>query len=330
MTGVLRGRLEIGLGAAWNAEEYEAHVIDFPAVAERMDRLDEACAVIDGILTQGRTTFDGGHHHQLTDARSDPKALQRPRPPFVLCGQVERRMLRIAARDGPPQKLVVLHAHCAELGGFPSGFSDLASGQVLPGVQVKVLYLALLAVAPWYVVEHTPFGRYLQATGHNPEAARLAEVGTNRYVFLSLVSSATIAGVAGVVQTADVGARLRHVRIGVPAACLRGGVPRGDPVHRPVHRVGDAGRYLGPGLRRPGRHAGGRQLLLAERCVLRVCLIITAGLSCTLERVRLGRMARGRARRAGLARSTAGGTPPGEDLGSHETDTEPPPDSTRR
>ena len=34
-------------------------------------------------------------------------------------------------------------------------------------------YLVIIAVILWYVLEHTPFGRYLLATGGNSEAARL-------------------------------------------------------------------------------------------------------------------------------------------------------------
>jgi alkanesulfonate monooxygenase SsuD/methylene tetrahydromethanopterin reductase-like flavin-dependent oxidoreductase (luciferase family) len=63
-----RGRLEIGLGAAWNEEEHAAYGIGFPAVGERMDRLDEACAVMHGLLTQETTTFDGAHY-RLDQAR---------------------------------------------------------------------------------------------------------------------------------------------------------------------------------------------------------------------------------------------------------------------
>src|SRR5689334_24882482 len=46
------GRLELGLGAGWNEEESNAYGIDLPALRERFDRLDEACSVIDALLTQ--------------------------------------------------------------------------------------------------------------------------------------------------------------------------------------------------------------------------------------------------------------------------------------
>ncbi len=93
-----------------------------------------------------------------------------------------------------------------QITGFSQGFTRLSSRLIGAGVQVKVLYLIGLAVVLWYVLEHTPVGRYLQATGDNPVAARLAGVRTSRYIFTSLIASALIAGAAGIVQTSTTGA----------------------------------------------------------------------------------------------------------------------------
>jgi ribose transport system permease protein len=93
-----------------------------------------------------------------------------------------------------------------QITGLPNSFKDLARADILFGVQAKVLYLIVIAVVLWYVIEHTPIGRYLQATGDNKEAARLAGVQVDRYTFGALMTSALVAGIAGVVQTAGVGA----------------------------------------------------------------------------------------------------------------------------
>ncbi len=66
------------------------------------------------------------------------------------------------------------------------------------GFQIVVLYLLVIAVFFWWVLEHTPAGRYIYATGGNQEAARLAGVQVNRWTWLSLIVSATVAGIAGV------------------------------------------------------------------------------------------------------------------------------------
>jgi F420-dependent oxidoreductase-like protein len=125
------GRLEIGLGAGWNEEESAAYGIDLPPLRERFDRLEEACAVIDKLLTQEVATFAGAYY-RLTDARCEPKPVQRPRPPLVIGGAGEKRTLRIAARfadqwnltGGTPEvlahKIEVLHGHCADVGRDPA------------------------------------------------------------------------------------------------------------------------------------------------------------------------------------------------------------------
>src|SRR4051794_1939262 len=51
------------------------------------------------------------------------------------------------------------------------------------GVPVVVYYLIVLALIVWYVLECTPLGRHLFATGANPEAARLSGVQTDRMVW---------------------------------------------------------------------------------------------------------------------------------------------------
>ena len=66
------------------------------------------------------------------------------------------------------------------------------------GFQIVVLYLVILAFILWWLTAHTPVGRYLYAIGGNTEAARLSGVRINRYTTLALVTSATVAGLAGI------------------------------------------------------------------------------------------------------------------------------------
>jgi ribose transport system permease protein len=69
------------------------------------------------------------------------------------------------------------------------------------GFQIVVLYLLILAIILWWLTAHTPVGRYLYAIGGNTEAARLSGVRVPRYTGLSLIASATIAGLAGIMFT---------------------------------------------------------------------------------------------------------------------------------
>jgi alkanesulfonate monooxygenase SsuD/methylene tetrahydromethanopterin reductase-like flavin-dependent oxidoreductase (luciferase family) len=75
------GRLELGLGAGWNQMECDAYGIDLPPLRERFDRFDEGVEAIVSLLSQTTTTF-AGQYVKLTDARCEPKPVQRPHPPL--------------------------------------------------------------------------------------------------------------------------------------------------------------------------------------------------------------------------------------------------------
>jgi F420-dependent oxidoreductase-like protein len=90
------GRLELGIGAGWNEEECEAFGIELGTLRERFDRFEEGMAVLESLLTNDRTTFDG-RYYRLTDAMNNPKPVQRPLP--ICIGGVGRtRTLPLAAR----------------------------------------------------------------------------------------------------------------------------------------------------------------------------------------------------------------------------------------
>lgn len=91
------------------------------------------------------------------------------------------------------------------LTGLPSSFTKLASPKPL-GVPVLALYLLATALVGWYVLEHTPVGRRLQATGSGAEAARLAGVSTGRMTLLAFLVAGGLSSLAGILVTAQVGA----------------------------------------------------------------------------------------------------------------------------
>jgi F420-dependent oxidoreductase-like protein len=125
------GRLEIGIGAGWNEEESGAYGMRLGSLKERSDRFEEACEVLVGLLTQETTTFQG-EHYQFTDARCEPKGVQKPHPPICIGGSGEKRTLRTTAKyaqhwnfvGGTPEEFArkrdVLYAHCADVGRDPS------------------------------------------------------------------------------------------------------------------------------------------------------------------------------------------------------------------
>lgn len=90
------GRLEIGLGAGWHQQEYEAYGIPFRPIKERMDMLEEGVQVVRLLTTQERSDFDG-KYYQLKNAACNPPPVQA-RPRIWIGGNGEKRTLRIAAR----------------------------------------------------------------------------------------------------------------------------------------------------------------------------------------------------------------------------------------
>src|SRR5690349_18815365 len=94
------GRMELGLGSGWFAEEHTAYGIPFPPLGERFDRLTEQLEIIEGLWTTPageRYTFTG-KHYQVVDSPALPKPVQSPRPPIIVGGHGKKRTPALAAR----------------------------------------------------------------------------------------------------------------------------------------------------------------------------------------------------------------------------------------
>lgn len=88
--------------------------------------------------------------------------------------------------------------------GIPDSLTAIARTEVL-GLPILVFYAVVVALLLWYVLECTPFGRYLLATGKGRDAARLTGVRTDRWLFVSFIIAGTLAALAGFMQTARIG-----------------------------------------------------------------------------------------------------------------------------
>jgi probable F420-dependent oxidoreductase len=91
------GRLEFGLGAGWSRQDYTQLGIPYETPKVRVDRMEEALALIKRLWTEERVTHDGTYY-RVRDATVLPRPTQRPHPP-VMIGGGGARMLRIAARE---------------------------------------------------------------------------------------------------------------------------------------------------------------------------------------------------------------------------------------
>jgi F420-dependent oxidoreductase-like protein len=128
---ISHGRMDFGIGAAWNEMEHEAYGIPFYPPGERIRRLAEACEVIRRMWTETAPDFDG-RYYQLKNAYCEPKPVQKPYPPFVIGGSGEKLTLRVVAQyaniwnfaGGPVEdfrhKSEILDSHCAAIGRDPA------------------------------------------------------------------------------------------------------------------------------------------------------------------------------------------------------------------
>ncbi len=134
MTG---GRAILGIGAAWHKREHEAYGWPFPAIRERSDRLEEACALLSALFrAEGPVTYEG-RYYSLDQAPLSPRRGGASRIPIMVGGGGEQRTLRTLAKYGdimnvggtPDQfaaKVAILERHCAEAGRDPAEITRTA------------------------------------------------------------------------------------------------------------------------------------------------------------------------------------------------------------
>ena len=121
------GRVELGLGTGWFAEEHAAYGVPFPA--KRFGMLEEQLEIITGLWSTPvgeKYSFDGAHY-TLTDSPALPKPVQSP-VPVIVGGNGPKRTPALAARFGTefnaafpeiddiPQMFARVRAACEEAG----------------------------------------------------------------------------------------------------------------------------------------------------------------------------------------------------------------------
>jgi F420-dependent oxidoreductase-like protein len=127
MDVISNGRMELGIGAGWNKDEYIAFGYNYPAARTRIKQLDEALNIIKLLWTQQTSTFRG-EHYTIKDALCYPKPIQTPHPPIMIGGTGERLLLKTVAKHADiynhpfdsvseiKRRLSVLKEHCDSIG----------------------------------------------------------------------------------------------------------------------------------------------------------------------------------------------------------------------
>jgi alkanesulfonate monooxygenase SsuD/methylene tetrahydromethanopterin reductase-like flavin-dependent oxidoreductase (luciferase family) len=125
------GRLLLGVGAGWQINEHEQYGIELGPPGVRIERFEEALAVLEGLLRTPVTNVSG-RHYQLTDAVMEPKPVQQPLP--ILIGGTGDRMMHVVARHADEwnmwssperfaERSAALDAACSKIGRDPASIA---------------------------------------------------------------------------------------------------------------------------------------------------------------------------------------------------------------
>jgi alkanesulfonate monooxygenase SsuD/methylene tetrahydromethanopterin reductase-like flavin-dependent oxidoreductase (luciferase family) len=141
------GRVEVGVGAGWNADDHDPLGLPFPEIGERADLLEDQLELLHGLWTQPPGWSFEGHQIRVRGGalRSGPvEAVGRPRengrvrPRIITGGSGSARGYRIAARhadefnlsssspDEIPTKAAQLDEACRAIGREPASLTRSA------------------------------------------------------------------------------------------------------------------------------------------------------------------------------------------------------------
>lgn len=123
------GRVDVGLGAGWKQDEFDAYGYEFGTIRPRLDRMADTARILKAMWTEPRASVNGCYW-AVRDAINEPKPLQQPHPPLWIGAAGEKIAMRMVAaladgwnyNRGPEDfehKLRVLHDHCQALGRAP-------------------------------------------------------------------------------------------------------------------------------------------------------------------------------------------------------------------
>lgn len=96
------------------------------------------------------------------------------------------------------------YTHSTDILTVPSGVTSMVRTEVL-GLPLAVWYAFAAMVIVGFVLRYLPAGRKLRAVGANPRAAALTGIRPGLYRIVSFTVGGTLAGIAGVVLTGQLG-----------------------------------------------------------------------------------------------------------------------------
>ena len=125
------GRVELGIGPSWKAEDYTALGLTLESGRVRLARLAEAVEIIRRYFTTEFVDFVG-NHYRIDHMEALPKCVQRPNPP-ILIGAGSPRMLDLAGRTAD---IVGIHARMnGDASDQAAAVTDLTSASITAKIE---------------------------------------------------------------------------------------------------------------------------------------------------------------------------------------------------
>lgn len=124
------GRAELGIGAGWKRDEWEAYGYGYPSTGERLEVLRDALEVTTRMFSEGRATYRG-QHVSVDGAINEPRSHNGSTIPIMVGGNGRNVTWRLAARfadelnldamapDDVLDAMPVIRARCEEIGRDP-------------------------------------------------------------------------------------------------------------------------------------------------------------------------------------------------------------------
>ena len=121
------GRLDFGIGAGWNEQEFRAYGYDFPDGPTRLKQLRDAVQIILKMWSDEQAEYEG-QYLSVHGAINQPKGTQKPHIPLLIGGGGEKVTLKLVAQygdacnighldpEGLQRKFAIIKQHCENVG----------------------------------------------------------------------------------------------------------------------------------------------------------------------------------------------------------------------